>query len=205
MIYVIRTKYSDCTLLKIGYTGDDNFNARVIQYKLHNPKCEFIYTIQEGTEEDEKNLHWLFRKFLYKDYGKEWFYEDQSIYNFFDTNKTKQDLDNNLPKQKLTISHSERSSLYKLITKIVNRWLCLISKDVESLNKNFNNYKSYIKECRDEIGKSIKEESDILDYLSSKYSISRDIQIQVQDFLDNKLNNSQIINEYDIDLKLFST
>ena len=66
MIYVIKTKYSDCTLLKIGYTGDDNFNARVIQYKLHNPKCEFIYTIQEGTEEDEKNLHWLFRKFLYK-------------------------------------------------------------------------------------------------------------------------------------------
>ena len=192
MIYLLRTKYYNCTLLKIGYTRDNNFKNRINNYKLHNPMIEVLYKILGGDEVDEANLHYLFRNFIYPNYGKEWFYEDQSIYDFFDTNKTKQDLDNNLPKQKLTISHSERSGLYKLITKVVNRWLCLISKDVESLNKNYNNYKSYIKECRDEIGKSIKEESDILDYLSSKYSIPGDIQNQVQDFLDNKLNNPQI-------------
>ncbi|MBP5709228.1 MAG: hypothetical protein J6W61_05650, partial [Bacteroidales bacterium] len=108
-----------------------------------------------------------------------------------------QDLDNNLPKHIVQETYHQRESrLQKIITKVVNRWLCLISKDVESLNKNYNNYKSYFKECMDEIGKSIKEESDILDYLSSKYSIPEDIQNQVQDFLDNKLNNSQIINDF---------
>ena len=196
MIYVIRTKYSSCTLLKIGYTRDDNFDTRMSQYKMHNPLYEIVYKISEGDEEDEKSLHWLFRKHLYQG-SKEWFYEDQTIYEFFNLNKTKHDLDNNLPKHTTQETyHQIESRLQKFITKVVNRWLCLISKDVESLNKNYNNYKSYIKDCRNEIGKSIKEESDILDYLSSKYSIPEDIQIQVQDFLDNKLNNSSKINNF---------
>ena len=108
MIYVIRTKYSDCTLIKIGYTGDDNFDTRISQYKMHNPRCEVLYTISEGTEEDEKNLHWLFRKFLYKDYGKEWFYENKTIYEFFNLNKTKHDLNNNLPKHTTQETYHQR-------------------------------------------------------------------------------------------------
>ena len=91
MIYVIRTKYSSCTLLKIGYTGDDNFDTRMSQYKMHNPLYEVIYKIPEGDEEDEKSLHWLFRKYLYQG-SKEWFYEDQTIYDFFKTHTTKESL-----------------------------------------------------------------------------------------------------------------
>lgn len=186
MIYVIRTKYSDCTLLKIGYTGDDNFNARVIQYKLHNPKCEFIYTIQEGTEKDEKNLHWLFRKFLYKDYGKEWFYEDQTIYEFFNLNRTKKDLDNNLPKHyRPSISSKEKHRLIKIAIKLINRWLCISSDNVQKLNENYNNYQIFISDCKDQVGKSIKTEDDIITYLSVKYSISEEVQEELLNPSDN--------------------
>ena len=186
MIYVIRTKYSDCTLLKIGYTGDDNFNARVIQYKLHNPKCEFLYTIQEGTEEDEKNLHWLFRKFLYKDYGKEWFYEDQTIYEFFNLNRTKKDLDNNLPKHyRPSISSKEKHRLIKIAIKLINRWLCISSDNVQKLNENYNNYQIFISDCKDQVGKSIKTEDDVITYLSVKYNISEEVQEELLNPPDN--------------------
>ena len=186
MIYVIRTKYSDCTLLKIGYTGDDNFNARVIQYKLHNPRCEFLYTIQEGTEEDEKNLHWLFRKFLYKDYGKEWFYEDQTIYEFFNLNRTKKDLDNNLPKHyRPSISSKEKHRLIKIAIKLINRWLCISSDNVQKLNENYNNYQIFISDCKNQVGKSIKTEDDIITYLSIKYSISEEVQKELLNPSDN--------------------
>lgn len=57
MIYLIKVEYKDITLLKIGYTEDNNWEKRKTQYKLHNPLCEFLFNIEGGTEVMEKSLH----------------------------------------------------------------------------------------------------------------------------------------------------
>ena len=177
MIYLLRTKYYNCTLLKIGYTRDNNFKNRINNYKLHNPMIEVLYKILGGDEVDEANLHYLFRNFIYPNYGKEWFYEDQSIYDFFDTNKTKQDLDNNLPKHyRPSISSKEKHRLIKIAIKLINRWLCISSDNIQKLNENYNNYQIFISDCKDQVGKSIKTEDDIITYLSVKYNISEEVQ-----------------------------
>lgn len=193
MIYLIKVEYKDCTLLKIGYgyTKDNNYNRRIATYKLHNPKCEILYTILRGTEKHEKSLHRMFKKFTYLDYGREWFYEDISIYEFFRNNITKDQLDTSLSKYSIsTVSRKRKSELYKLITLIVNRWLCLDSSDKTKLINNYNRYKDIISECRKEIGNFIYEDSDILLYLSNKYNISSELQNQIQNFIDNKIQNS---------------
>lgn len=50
--------------------------------------CTLLDTIDDGTEEDEKRLHYHFKNFIYPDYGKEWFIFNQSIIDFFNTHKT---------------------------------------------------------------------------------------------------------------------
>ena len=85
MIYLIRTDYIDGTLLKIGYTDDENCEKRFGSYKTHNPKAVVLFTIPGGTEKDEKTIQRMFRSFLYPDYGNEWFKFDQSIIDFFST------------------------------------------------------------------------------------------------------------------------
>ena len=70
MIYLISVEYRYETLLKIGYTADENSKKRFDTYKMHNPKSVVLFTIPGGTEQDEKNLHHMFRSFLYSDYGE---------------------------------------------------------------------------------------------------------------------------------------
>lgn len=94
MIYLIETTYYNkdnskiVDLLKIGYTSDDSLSKRLSLYKLHNPLCKLLFTIPNGTEEDEKKLHIKFKKFLYPDYGREWFVYDEEIINFFSSHLT---------------------------------------------------------------------------------------------------------------------
>ena len=94
MIYLIETTYYNkdnnkiVDLLKIGYTSDDSLSKRLSLYKLHNPLCKLLFTIPNGTEEDEKKLHIKFKKFLYPDYGREWFMYDEEIINFFSSHLT---------------------------------------------------------------------------------------------------------------------
>lgn len=121
MIYVIRTKYLDCTLLKIGYTGDNNFDTRMSQYKMHNPLYEVIYKIPEGDEEDEKSLHWLFRKYLYQG-SKEWFYEDQTIYDFFKTHTTKESLVG-LEQKPERVANQLQKDRNRLLRELKNRYI----------------------------------------------------------------------------------
>ena len=78
MIYLIKSAGYDenenlIHLLKIGYTEDNNRDRRFNAYKLHNPTCKILYELPELTEEDEKNIQYKFRKYLYIDYGREWF------------------------------------------------------------------------------------------------------------------------------------
>lgn len=69
-------------LLKIGYTEDSGSERRFSQYKLHNPTCQVIYEIPNGTEDQEKKLHYKFKDLLYEGYGNEWFKYDQEIIDY---------------------------------------------------------------------------------------------------------------------------
>lgn len=74
MIYLIESTWYDkqtnkvIDLVKIGYAGD--FKKRLTSYKLHNPLCTVLSTIEDGTEEDEKRLHYHFKDLIYPDYGR---------------------------------------------------------------------------------------------------------------------------------------
>lgn len=92
MIYLIKSagygkdnNYID--LLKIGYTEDTKKEGRFNAYKLHNPTCKILYELPELTEEDEKNIQYKFRKYLYIDYGREWFEYNDEIVNFLKIQK----------------------------------------------------------------------------------------------------------------------
>lgn len=100
MIYLIRssafknkddnscTEYED--ILKIGYTGEESKKSRFDCYITENPTCQTLYLISGGTENDERNLHYHFRKYL--KYGHEWFSYEQEILDFFKTHTTKESL-----------------------------------------------------------------------------------------------------------------
>ena len=78
------------TILKIGYTRDDRASIRLATYRTENPGAISLYSIPEGDEQDERNLHYHFRK--YKKYGSEWFSYEQEILDFFKTHTTKESL-----------------------------------------------------------------------------------------------------------------
>ena len=91
MIYVIKVEYHECTLVKIGYTEDMNKERRFSQYRMHNPLCEVLYELSEGTTDDETNLHYHFRSLKFRRSGsnfKEWFYYSEDIDEFFKENDT---------------------------------------------------------------------------------------------------------------------
>ena len=97
MIYVILSaafKKDDDTefekLLKIGYCRDDREKVRTTAYLTENPTIKTLFTIPGGTDQDEKNLHHHFRKYL--KYGNEWFSYNQKILDFFTTHTTKESL-----------------------------------------------------------------------------------------------------------------
>lgn len=92
---------------------------------MHNPLYEIVYKISEGDEEDEKSLHWLFRKYLYQG-SKEWFYEDQTIYEFFKTHTTKESLVGLEQKPKRVINQLQKDRnrlLRELKIKYINKVL----------------------------------------------------------------------------------
>ena len=178
MIYLISVEYRYETLLKIGYTADKNSKKRFDTYKMHNPKSVVLFKIPGGTEQDEKNLHHMFRSFLYPDYGNEWFKFDQSIIDFFTTHTTKESLENDLI-EITTVDSKDIPGLHKEINRLVNRWLCLESDTPEKLYKNYYRIKQIIADCRNTIRNDILKEEDILPYLVEKYDISDDIQSQL--------------------------
>ena len=178
MIYLISVEYRYETLLKIGYTADENSKKRFDNYKMHNPKSVVLFKIPGGTEQDEKNLHHMFRSFLYPDYGNEWFNFDQSIIDFFTTHTTKESLENDLI-EITTVDSKDIPGLHKEINRLVNRWLCLESDTPEKLYKNYYRIKQIIADCRNTIRNDILKEEDILPYLVEKYDISDDIQSQL--------------------------
>ena len=120
MIYVIlsaafkngsNTEYE--SLLKIGYCKDDRAKVRTATYLTENPTIKTLFTIPGGTEQDEKNLHHHFRKYL--KYGNEWFSYNQEILDFFTTHTTKEsleELDLHLSQNKLIKLQKERNAKF---------------------------------------------------------------------------------------------
>ena len=101
MIYLIESVGRDKrdnkikSFLKIGYSEDKVFKNRLNTYYLHNPHCEILYTIPEGTQDQEKLLHYKFKKYL--TYRREWFIDDSGeIIDFFKTHSTVELLDEEL-------------------------------------------------------------------------------------------------------------
>lgn len=62
--------------------------------KLHNPFYKVLCTIPGGTERHESLIHNRFKDL--RVYRREWFEDDGSIVNFFNTYKTVNDLNNAL-------------------------------------------------------------------------------------------------------------
>ena len=120
MIYVIlssafkngsNTEYE--SLLKIGYCKDDRAKVRTATYLTENPTIKILFTIPGGTEQDEKNLHHRFRKYL--KYGNEWFSYEQEILDFFTKHTTKEsleELDLHLSQNKLIKLQKERNAKF---------------------------------------------------------------------------------------------
>ena len=120
MIYVIlsaafknssNTEYE--SQLKIGYCRDDREKVRTATYLTENPTIKTLYTIPGGTEQDEKNIHHHFRKYL--KYGNEWFSYEQEILDFFTTHTTKEsleELDLHLSQNKLIKLQKERNAKF---------------------------------------------------------------------------------------------
>ena len=120
MIYVIlsaafkkdsSTEYE--SLLKIGYCKDDRAKVRTATYLTENPTIKTLFTIPGGTEQDEKNLHHHFRKYL--KYGNEWFSYNQEILDFFKTHTTKEsleELDLHLSQNKLIKLQKEKNAKF---------------------------------------------------------------------------------------------
>ena len=100
-------------ILKIGYCKDDRAKVRTATYLTENPTIKTLYTIPGGTEQDEKNLHHRFRKYL--KYGNEWFSYNQEILDFFTTHTTKEsleELDLHLSQNKLIKLQKERNAKF---------------------------------------------------------------------------------------------
>lgn len=65
-------------VIKVGFTN--NWPKRLSSYSTHNNGFDVLYTIKDGTELDEKNLHSYFEKYRV---SREWFNCNEEILGFF--------------------------------------------------------------------------------------------------------------------------
>ncbi len=180
MIYLIKSSgYKELSdgsiesffLLKIGYTEDSNKNTRFSQYRMHNPTCKILYEVPGLTEEDEKNVQYRFRKYLYPEYGMEWFEYNKEIVDFFSDSNVIENI-KSLPKCPV-LEHRELTKLkkeVKVILEILNgidksidikylykevfnrklRSIDLVYEFLElSIDKNILDKCKYLLECRE--------------------------------------------------------
>ena len=180
MIYLIKSsEYKELSdgsiesffLLKIGYTEDSNKNTRFSQYRMHNPTCKILYEVPGLTEEDEKNVQYRFRKYLYPEYGMEWFEYNKEIVDFFSDPNVAKNI-KSLPKCPV-LEHRELTKLkkeVKVILEILNgidksidikylykevfnrklRSIDLVYEFLElSIDKNILDKCKYLLECRE--------------------------------------------------------
>ena len=166
MIYLIRSSAvvdesitSFEFILKIGYCRDDREKVRTATYLTENPTIKTLFTIPGGTEQDEKNLHHHFRKYL--KYGNEWFSYNQEILDFFTTHTTKE----SLGELDLYVS---RKRLERLQKKRNNEFL-------EKKQKYINSILNSLGEI--DILEYVKKQEELVEILNNLFLTSSDIDI----------------------------
>ena len=168
-------------ILKIGYTEDNHKDRRFDQYRIHNPTFEILLTIPNGTQEQEKKLHYKFRdkKFVEKA-EREWFVYDEEIINYLST-ATLEEID------KLPNSPDIRSKNFFKTRKELRKILSYIFKTEKEINETIDN-------LVDLLGDKFSKET-VIEYLKSQgkdFSKYYEIQqrIETEDFgLSNKEDN----------------
>ena len=181
MIYVIRSAAvvdesipSFEFILKIGYCRDDREKTRTAIYITENPTIKTLFTIPGGTEQDEKNLHHHFRKYL--KYGNEWFSYNQEILDFFTTHTIKEslgELDLHLSQTKLErIQRDINSNFLRYKQKYINPVLHTTEKEnyipvLETLVNNLYNLAS-----EEEIDKYFKQTYPEIDFTDDNNILS---------------------------------
>ena len=167
MIYLIKSSgFSEkngeikfFSLLKIGYTNDNNKNKRYDQYKLHNPTISVIHEIPNGTEEQESKLHYKFKNKKFNGYGNEWFYYDEEIVDYVKsvTLEELNKLPNNPVRGDRKVLNGKREAK-KIISYLFNT------------KEEINNYLSTL---ADKLGDTISYTTAI-DYISQDSTIDKD-------------------------------
>ena len=185
MIYVIKSAAildkntsSLGFILKIGYCRDDREKVRRTAYLTENPTIKTLYTISGGTEQDEKNLHHHFRKYLV--YGNEWFSYNQEILDFFTTHTTKEsleELDLHLSQNKLIKLQKERNA-----------------KFLENKQKYINPILHSLRDI--EILEYVKKQEELAETLNNLFLTFSDIESYFRsNYPDIDFNTSEIISE----------
>lgn len=92
MVYVFRSfSKNNLSVLKIGYSEDNNFNKRAKTYFSYCYfRTGFIFTIPGGTMEHESKLHYYFQDYRL---SGEWFLDSPVITNFFEAGPGISELD----------------------------------------------------------------------------------------------------------------
>lgn len=176
MIYVLASSaFKDnslsehMNLIKIGYTDDSSKKLRYSQYKLHNPSVIVLYEIPDCGTDIEDQLHQFFSKFRYDMYGREWYYWDEEIIQFFETNKTKEDLIKVLvlPLKKDVII-KKKKYYYQIIDTCLKYKIKYGELDYLTLIKNNKKDLCY----KQLLLSDFYEKSEIKDYILSYFNIS---------------------------------
>lgn len=168
MIYLIETVYyvketgKVLDLLKIDYTEDSNKQSRISQYKLHNPGHILLYEIPGGTEDHEKRIQYRFKDLQYSEYGREWFYYDEEIVEFFNNIDSLEKLEDELPKD---ASSKLYSKYRKRVKKIVEFIYPIDLENITSYSEVRQLIQDYSDDLVKKLGDRIDNEENVLNYL----------------------------------------
>ena len=148
--------------LKIGYTDDETTdlknNKRLNMYFFHHRTIKLLATISNGTEEQEKKLHYKFRDLRW-DGSNEWYVFDQSIINYFKS-VTLEELDK-LPSN--PVRGDQKVSKGKRETRKILAYLFDTKEEIDN----------YLEFLSDLLGDTISFDTS-LDYIKSDPSIDQD-------------------------------
>ena len=191
MIYLIKSfSYTEdkgyFDLLKIGYTGDNNYKSRLMTYRYHNPTCELLYIIPEATEVDEDNLQYYFRdyQFIHNSFSSsEWFYYKDEIVDYFKTHTTRESLSSlpNSPSNKRSAFREYRREVVDIVKYVLN--VRFIEGSIDVLD-SFRQIDNMVDHIIDEL--HIRTISRVWEYVKDTFGI---LPKEINSIEDNELRN----------------
>ena len=194
MIYLLKSieceklengEYDIFFVLKIGYTEDETpdlmKNKRLSMYYSHHRSIELLTTIANGTEDQEKKLHYKFKSLRW-DNSNEWYVFSHDIVDYIKS-VTLEELDS-LPFP--TSSSRIKPGLAKIIVSSL-----LPIKD--NLNRK-QEIDSYVKTMSEKLGKEVNIEDNIIEYLRNDPNIDN---TNIDKYLKLKNNRDDIVYSLD--------